>query len=403
MTAFVALLFAFFVQGFCDIVGIASDYARNAFGWSLTVAGFVPLLVFVWFLFLSIPVGVKVNSWGRKNTVMAGMLVTLVGMTVPLARTGWACMAGFALLGIGNVILQVSQNVLLRNVIRSGRYFTSAVTAGQVAKAVSSFCGPLFILAAIHVVGSGKAEDWYLVFPLLGIITLISGAALYFSPFGREGEREAGASVGNTVALLGNKTLLMLFAGMFFVVAADVGANFISSKIMIQRYGWSLDDAGQAQQVYYICRTLGALMGIFVMTRVPLVLYFRYNVSACAAVLLLLALCRFDSATTLALIGAVGFLCSCLFPIVYTKALDASPGRANSVTGLMITAVSGGGIVTPVIGWLVDTAGTLSAGISVLLCCIFYLVGCAFRMKGEKNDTTFFSKKLNSNQYEAYV
>lgn len=32
-----AVLFSFFVMGFCDIVGISSDYAREAFGWSQTV------------------------------------------------------------------------------------------------------------------------------------------------------------------------------------------------------------------------------------------------------------------------------------------------------------------------------------------------------------------------------
>lgn len=65
-----AVLFAFFIQGFCDIVGISSEYAREAFGWSHTMAGFLPSMVFVWFLFVSIPVGIKMNKWGRKNTVL---------------------------------------------------------------------------------------------------------------------------------------------------------------------------------------------------------------------------------------------------------------------------------------------------------------------------------------------
>lgn len=34
LTCIGAVLFAFFIQGFCDIVGISSDYAREAFGWS---------------------------------------------------------------------------------------------------------------------------------------------------------------------------------------------------------------------------------------------------------------------------------------------------------------------------------------------------------------------------------
>lgn len=42
------VLFGFFVMGFCDIVGISSDYAASAFGWSSTMAGLIPSVVFIW-------------------------------------------------------------------------------------------------------------------------------------------------------------------------------------------------------------------------------------------------------------------------------------------------------------------------------------------------------------------
>ena len=35
------VLFGFFVMGFCDIVGISSDYAKDAFGWSNTMTEFI--------------------------------------------------------------------------------------------------------------------------------------------------------------------------------------------------------------------------------------------------------------------------------------------------------------------------------------------------------------------------
>ena len=91
-----AVLFSFFVMGFCDIVGISSDYARDAFGWSQGMAGLLPSMVFVWFLFLSVPVGIKMNKWGRKNTVLLGMVVTIVGMMIPLIGTSWSCLIGYA-------------------------------------------------------------------------------------------------------------------------------------------------------------------------------------------------------------------------------------------------------------------------------------------------------------------
>ena len=61
----IPVLAAFFVMGFCDIVGISSDYMQTSFGWSSTMTGFVPSMVFIWFLFLGIPIGNKMNQWGQ--------------------------------------------------------------------------------------------------------------------------------------------------------------------------------------------------------------------------------------------------------------------------------------------------------------------------------------------------
>jgi len=91
VSAIGAVLFSFFVMGFCDIVGISSDYAREAFGWSQAMTGLLPSVVFVWVLLLALPVGIKMNAWGRKNTVLIGMAVTVVGTMIPLIGTSWAC------------------------------------------------------------------------------------------------------------------------------------------------------------------------------------------------------------------------------------------------------------------------------------------------------------------------
>lgn len=375
-----AVLFAFFIQGFCDIVGISSEYAREAFGWSHTVAGFLPSMVFVWFLFLGIPVGIKMGTWGRKRTVLMGLAVTFVGMMVPLIGTSWACLVGYAALGIGNAVLQVSQNALLRNVFADEKMLTSSVTAGQVVKAVSSFCGPFFMLFAVNVLGGGDKSHWYLVFPTLGLVTLASALWLALSPIEREPAEDSGVTVGKTLSLLGDKTLLLLFFGIFFVVGIDVGTNFVSSKVMVERYSWAVTEAGIAPQVYFISRTVGAFLGVFLMAKIRPIFYFRSNILVCLAVILLLAFCLAQPLVALALIGAIGFLCSCIFPIIYSMAVQTRPDKANLISGLMITAVAGGGAVTPFIGWATDGGG-ITAGVCVLLACALYLIFCAFGVK----------------------
>ena len=59
-------------------------------------------------------------------------------------------------------------------------------------------------------------------------------------------------------------------------------------------------------------------------------------------------------------------------------AVKAEPDKANLISGLMITAVAGGGAATPLIGFATDMAGTITAGICVLLLCAAYLTWCAF-------------------------
>ena len=376
-----AVLFSFFVMGFCDIVGISSDYAREAFGWSQTMAGLLPSMVFVWFLFFSVPIGVKMNKWGRKNTVLLGMAVTIVGMVIPLMGTSWACLMGYAALGIGNAILQVSENPLIKNVVSDEKMLTSSLTAGQVVKAVSSFCGPFILLFAVNVLGGGDAQRWYLAFPVLGAITLLSALWLIVSPIPHETtipDNTSSDTIGATFALLKDPTILLLFFGIFFAVAIDVGTNFVSSKIMINRYGWTLKAAGIAPQVYFIYRTIGAFFGVLLMTKIAEKTYFRINIVACIIVILSLAFVQLPEMWALAQIGAIGFLCSCIFPIIYSMAVKAKPSKANLISGLMITAVAGGGAATPLIGLATDIADTITAGICVLLLCAGYLTWCAF-------------------------
>ena len=366
---FVALpvLFGFFVMGFCDIVGISSDYVQRTFNWSPVMTGVVPSLVFIWFLFLGIPVGNQMNKWGRKNTVLLCMAVTVVGMFLPLVVYNSAtCMAAYALLGIGNAILQVSLNPLLSNVITNQRLLTSSLTVGQVIKAASSLVGPEIVLLAVSSFGEDK---WYYCFPILGFITLLSAVWLMATPVKREDSSSATElSMGDTFSLLKDKTILLLFLGIFFIVGVDVSTNFISSKLMAERFGWSVEQVKFAPQVYFLSRTIGALLGAFLLTRIAEMKYFRVNILACIVSLLVLIFVDHDM-VNLVCIGAVGFFASSVFSIIFSMALQVRPEKANQISGLMITAVAGGGVVTPVIGFAIGTAGVIG-GVFVTLACV---------------------------------
>lgn len=372
------VLFAFFVMGFCDIVGISSDYVQRTFHWSPLMTGFVPSMVFIWFLFLGIPVGNRMNRWGRKNTVLLSMGITVAGMFLPLlVYDSVTCVLAYALLGIGNAILQVSLNPLLNNVITNKALLTSSLTVGQVIKAVSSLVGPEIVLLAVAYFGEDK---WYYCFPILGIVTLLSAVWLFMTPIEREQTASSeGLSMGDTFALLKDRTILLLFLGIFFIVGVDVATNFISSKLMSVRFGWTADQVKFAPQVYFLSRTIGALLGAFLLMKVAEMRYFRVNIVACVVSLLLLMFVENDW-VNLVCIGAVGFFASSVFSIIYSMALQACPTKANQISGLMITAIAGGGVVTPVMGFAIGAVGIIG-GIAVTLVCVLYLTYCAFGIR----------------------
>ncbi|MEZ3598137.1 MAG: MFS transporter [Paramuribaculum sp.] len=71
------ILCGFFVMGFVDLVGISTNYVKSDFGLSDSVANLLPMMVFVWFALFSIPTGLLMGKLGRRNTVLAGMILTV--------------------------------------------------------------------------------------------------------------------------------------------------------------------------------------------------------------------------------------------------------------------------------------------------------------------------------------
>lgn len=369
------ILFSFFVMGFCDVVGISTTYVKNDFNLSEGLAGFIPSMVFLWFLLLSVPVALAMNRIGRKRTVQISNAITIIGMLIPFVSYNFAtCMIAFALLGIGNTILQVSLNPLLTNVV-SGESLTSSLTAGQVVKAVSSFMGPIIALLAVNAFG-----DWQYLFPIFALITLVSSMWLMFTTLPKESVTTQSSSVGATFSLLGDHMILLLFVGIVFTVGLDVGMNTLTPKLLIERCGFAITEAGLGSSVYFFCRTAGAFIGAFLLSRISGVKYLRVNLVILAASLAGLFVAQ-SSTTILICVGVFAFALSCVFPIIYSLALGRRKDKANEISGLMITGVVGGAIIPPLMGFTTEAVGSQIGSLIILSISAAYLIFSAFRIK----------------------
>ena len=369
---FIPVLATFFVMGFCDVVGIATSYLKQDFALSESLAGFIPSMVFIWFLFLSVPAAILMNRIGRKTLVQVSNVITFVGMLIPFFVYNFASsMVAFILLGIGNTLLQVSLNPLLTNVVK-GERLTSCLTGGQVVKAVSSFCAPFLALAATAAFG-----NWKYLFTIYAAITLLSFLLLEVTEIPKEAESGKATSLKEAFGLLGDKTVLLFFLGIFFIVGVDVGTNTVSAKLLIERCGMDVEKASLGASVYFICRTVGAFLGTFLLARMDDIKYLKINLFLAVVSMAFLFFVR-PAWAILACIGGIGFFCSSVFSVLFSQALKARPEKANEISGFMITGVCGGAVIPPLMGLATEWVGNQRGSLLVITLCLAYLVWCAF-------------------------
>ena len=362
------VFFGFFIMGFVDAVGIATNYIKKDFGLTDTVANFLPMMVFLWFFIFSVPTGLLMNRIGRKKTVMLSMAVQIVALIVPVIAYNYAVMlVAFALIGIGNTIIQVSLNPLLSNVVSPAK-LTSSLTLGQFIKAISSFLGP--VIAAFFARSFGS---WELMFPTYAGITLLSSLWLMATPIEEAPLTGKTSTFGECISLLGNRNILLLFLGILTVVGIDVGLNVTAPKILQERTAMSLENASYAISLYFVFKTIGAFSGSIILS-----VFSAKRIYVISAIAALIAITGLVFASHLALlyvlIALTGLVCASMFSIIFSFALKILPEKSNEISGLMIMGVSGGALFPLLMGVASDTAGAQwGAAVVLVLCCAYQL------------------------------
>jgi FHS family L-fucose permease-like MFS transporter len=372
------VLFGFFVMGFVDVVGISTSYVQKDFGLSDSVANLLPMMVFLWFFVFSVPTGLLMNKIGRKNTVLLSMVITFIAMLVPLLAYSYAMtLFAFALLGIGNTILQVSLNPLVSNVV-SKEQLTSRLTLGQFIKAIASFLGPSIAGFAAATLG-----NWKMLFPVFAGITVLSGLWLLFNPIPRDEPVEQTTSFGDAFGLLKDKAVLLLFLGILFVVGVDVGMNTATPKFLMERAGLPLEQAGLGTSLYFAARTAGALTGAILLAKLSSTGFFRVSMISAIGAMIIMLLSQ-STVIILIMVAIIGFAIANIFSIIFSMALQKQPQRGNEISGLMIMGVSGGAVLPPLMGLASDAMGQ-TGGMLVILGGMLYLLIAAYVVKPEKS------------------
>ena len=374
----VPVMLCFFAMGFVDLVGIASNYVKADLNLSDSEANIFPSLVFFWFLIFSVPTGVLMNRIGRKRTVLLSLLVTFVSLLLPLFGDSYGIMlCSFSLLGIGNALMQTSLNPLLSNII-AGDKLASSLTFGQFVKAIASFLAPYIAMwgatQAIPEFGMG----WRVLFPIYMAIAVIAILWLGATPIEEEAPDKA-SGFSSCLKLLGSPFILLCFIGIMCHVGIDVGTNTTAPKILMERLGMPLDEAGFATSLYFIFRTLGCLSGAVILQKVASKPFLGISV-VCMLVAMVLLFVSNDLTVIYIAIALIGFGNSNVFSIVFSQALLAVPDKKNEISGLMIMGLFGGTVFPLLMGFASDAMGQ-SGAVAVMTAGVLYLIIYMFKLK----------------------
>ena len=367
--AILPVMFGFFIMGFVDIVGVATNYVKADFaGMDDKVAGLISLSCFLWFLILSIPTGMLMNRIGRKKTVILSFIVTALAMIVPLINYSFpAVLVAFTMLGIGNTILQVAQNPLVSSVVSEDK-LTGSLTLGQFVKAISSFLGP--ILAAAF---AGSVLGWKMIFPVYALVTLLAMAWLALSPIKEQLVEKSEITFGRTFSLLKDKYIVLYFIGILVLVGVDVGMGVTFPKLLQERCSLPLEKAGMGNSVYFLARTVGAFLGGLLLLKFPAKKFFMGSVILALLSLLGLLFCK-NLTLILILVALFGLGYSNLFSIVFSTSMLRVPERTNEVSSLLIVGVCGGGIIPPILGVITDAFGNQGSAVAAMIIVWLFMI-----------------------------
>ena len=366
ITKILPVLMAFFVMSFVDLVGIGVDRVSKDMNLSATLAQLIPSAAFLWFFILSVPVGVMQSRLGKKFMLNVGMGVTALGMLVPyFFYTFEMVLIGFALLGIGNTIVQVSANPLIVDVVPGNRA-SSFLSFSQFVKAIGSMIG-----APLAAVFAAQFGDWKLLFLVFGVVSILSVLWLGSTKIDETRTVDTKATFASSFKLLGNGFVLMMVLSIFLVVGIDVGFNSNSGQFLIKQFGIEPILAESGRSVYFFGRMLGTFAGALLLTRISSRKFFLW--SALLGILCLIAILLVKS-TFMAwgLVFMIGLSVANIWPMVFSIAVEKFPTRSNEISGLMMMAISGGAVIPLLIGWVSDIS-TVAIGMSILILCMVYL------------------------------
>ncbi|MBK7709684.1 MAG: MFS transporter [Bacteroidales bacterium] len=373
----------FISMGMIDSAGPMVSLAQGSFKISTTMASLLPLLAYIMYGLLSVPVGLLQDKKGKKFVLNLGLAIALLGLVIPIFSGMYGRMvvdsssliqfykilAAILLLGAGGSILQVSGNPIMRDISEEGHY-SKNLSLAQSFITIGSSMG--FLIPVIMLKAFGL--DWSILFPLFASIVLIS--FILFNTFkiaGRETEIEHHATFRSCFKLLGNGYVFAMVLGLFIYCGVEISMSAHLPILLREKFMISVEKLGLliSWSLFYLPILAGRFFGSLIMSRIaPKRLLLFTVLMALTGVIFI-----FNNSFVLTLTGIflVGFGFANIFPLIFSITIEHMPEHTNELSGLMVSAIAGGAFLPPVMGMVADVTSIQMAFVVPVLCILYLL------------------------------
>ena len=332
---------------------------------------------YISFVIMALPSSYLLQKIGYKKGMSIGLFLMAAGALVFIpaaeARTYWIFLAGIFIQGTGMTILQTAANpyITILGPIESGAKRIAIMgIANKVAGALGSVIFGALLLSGIDEVNDlvnqvsadekavlldQMADSVFVPYLVMTVVLFVLGLLMRRAPLPHV---EAETSPEEQTQVESKKTIFQyphLWFGML-TLFVYVGAEVIAGDTIIA-YGLALGISA-AKAKFFTTFTLMAMVATYALgvVLIPKYLSQKMALQISATIGLVFSFCIISTTgfTSVLFVAALGIANALVWPAVWPLTLEGLGKHTKTAAALLIMAISGGAIIPPLYGRLVD-------------------------------------------------
>ena len=366
------MILAYACLAFPDSIGVVAE--------KLQLGVFASSLVFAWFAFLSLPVGMLCGRFGARGVASVALLASLPALALMAfgGAASIAAAAGLGMMGAANVVLQVALPSRIAEIFGTSRQ-SGVMTVGLFAKTLCAMCIPWAIVMF------ASCGEWRLVFPASGIVFVLAAFALMRG--GRAvGLAHQAVSLRHVVQVA--KDVPTMLAAIAFAVGmvGDISFNLSVPSVVCGRFALGDGAIGTVYAVLFGVKLPVTLAGAWLFSRIDARRMFPASIAIALAGVLVLS---FSTCFVAYLAGVALFAAGYANVYGFVFAIAAprhSAELSSSVSALLVMSIAGGAVASPLVSalgaFLTSPAEAVSVAATGALLLLSVQAGVSSRARG---------------------